>query len=84
MTLIQTEFTLSNPHFNIPGKREHCRYMPCPPPSSVLWQLNANVATVPILQAITDTRRLTTETSSEKCFVGRLRRCANVKLHKPR
>jgi len=31
-----------------------------------------------------DLRRLTTGIRSEKCVVGRFRRCANVCLHKPR
>ena len=32
----------------------------------------------------TDMRRLTTGIHSEKCVVGRIRRCAKVYLHKPR
>lgn len=37
-----------------------------------------------MLDAYTDTRRLTTGIGSEKCVIRQFRRCANEYLNKPR
>ena len=53
MTLIQTEFTLSNPHFIIPGKPEQPVANAMPVSELSVMVMKANVAKTSILHAIT-------------------------------